>query len=265
MRTRSIAKHLQDRRQLGVASCAISESLERFRFDTAEALPAQRLRPFIARYGAYRAQAVDLGPMRGLPSHYVTVMIGLGSRFQVAGVVSFTSFVSGLHERAAMVESSGTVAGIHLFLDPLGTRAILGCPASALAHRVISLADVIGARADAELHERLHEAGTWQESFAILDAVLQRSLVDGEASREVGFACRRITSCRGHGRVEALASAIGWSRRHLTECFRHELGMTPKTFVRILRGSSTPARCCDAGPATWRAPRLRPATMTKRI
>ena len=235
IRTRSSAKHVEGMRQMGVASRATTESLDRFRCNTAEALPTRRLRPFIARYGAYRFQADDLGPTRGLPSRYVTVMIGLGSPFQIAGVGSFTSFVAGLHERAAMVESTGTVAGIHLFLDPLSTRAILGCPASAIARGIFSLADVIGPGTDIELHERLHEARTWEECFGVLDGVLQRGLVESAAPREVGYAWRRITAGHGRDRVEALAAAIGWSRHHLTECFRHELGVTPKTLSRIAR------------------------------
>lgn len=203
--------------------------------ETAEALPAPRLRPFIARYGAYRAQAANLGATRGFPSRYVTVMIGLGSPFQVPGIGSFTSFVAGLRERAVSVEGAGSVAGIHLFLDPLATRSILGCPASALAHGVISLADVIGTRTNAELHERLHEARAWEDCFAVIDDVLQRRIVESAPPRAVGFAWGRITAGHGRGRVGEVAAAIGWSRRHLTECFRHEVGITPKTLARIAR------------------------------
>ncbi len=220
---------------MAVDSCPSASATDRVSFETAEALPAPRLRRFVARYGAYRAQAVDLGTSHGFPSRYVTLMIGLGSPFQVAGVGSFTSFVAGLRERAVLVESTGTVAGIHLFLDPLATRAILGCPASALAHEVVSLADVIGTRTDAELNERLHEARTWEECFAVVDDVLQRGLLDSAPPREVGFAWGRIAAGHGRGRVETLATSIGWSRRHLTECFRHEVGITPKTLARIVR------------------------------
>ena len=204
-------------------------------FETAEAIAAPRLRPIVARYGAYRARAADLGTMRGFPSRYVTLMVGLGSPFQVAGAGSFTSFVAGLHEHAVSVESTGIVAGIHLFLEPLAARAILGCPASALANGVFSLADVIGARTAAELHERLHEARSWGECFAVLDGVLQGKLVDSAPSREVGYAWTRITADQGRGRMEALAARIGWSRRHLSERFREEVGIGPKTLARIAR------------------------------
>lgn len=102
-----------------------SRAVNQASFETAEAIPAPRLRPFIARYGAYGVRAADLGTGRGFPSRYVTIMVGLGSPFQVAGAGSFISFVAGLHERAVSVESTGIVAGIHLFIDPLATRAIL--------------------------------------------------------------------------------------------------------------------------------------------
>src|SRR6185437_10370098 len=108
-------------------------------------------------------------------------------------------------------------------------------PASALAHGVFPLADVIGTRIDLELHERLHEALTWEDCFAVLDAVLPARVASCAAPREIGFAWDRITAGHGRTRVEALATAIGWSRRHLTECFRYEVGITPKTLSRVAR------------------------------
>jgi AraC-like DNA-binding protein len=235
MRTHSGTKSDLKMRRISRDSRFARRAINEISFETAEAIPAPRLRPFVARYGAYRARAADLGTGRGFPSRYVTVMVGLGSPFHVAGAGSFTSFVAGLHEHAVSVESTGIVAGIHLFIDPLATRAILGCTASALANGVVSLADVIGPRTDAELHERLHEARTWDECFSVLDSVLQRELVDSALPREVGFAWARITAEQGRGRVEALATRIGWSRRHLAECFRDEVGITPKTLARIAR------------------------------
>jgi transcriptional regulator GlxA family with amidase domain len=162
-------------------------------------------------------------------------MIGLGSPFQIVGSGSFTSFVAGLHERAVLVESTGIVAGIHLFLEPLATRAILGCPASVIANGVVSLADVIGTRTNAELHERLHEARTWKQCFGVLDSVLQRRIMAHAPTREVAFAWRQLTACHGSAKVGGLATAIGWSRRHLTQCFRDEVGITPKTVARTAR------------------------------
>jgi AraC-like DNA-binding protein len=45
----------------------------------------------------------------------------------------------------------------------------------------------------------------------------------------------RIRSQRGRGRVEALARAVGMSRRSLERAFQRELGVSPKQYIRIVR------------------------------
>ncbi len=202
--------------------------------ETAQRLPSPPLRPHIARYGGFR---MDSSPprTRGLPSRHLTLMIGLGTSFHIAGGGSFTSFVGGLHEGPAIVEGGGRIEGLHVVLSPLGTRALLGVPASALAGRVAHLDDVLGARAASELEERLCEVRTWPERFDALDAVLAARLRPQSAPPELRWACGRIVGQAGRARIADLARDIGWSRRHLGERFGAELGISPKTLARIVR------------------------------
>ncbi len=202
--------------------------------DTAERRPAQRLRPYISRYAGFRIEGVAPGVTHGLPSRHVTLMIGLGAPFNIAHAGSFTSFVSGLHDTPALVERGRAIKGLHLFLTPLGTRSLLGVPASALAGHVVDLGDVIGTSAD-ELQDRLRGAASWPRRFDILDDVFARALEERPTSREIGWAWRTLIAEAGRIRIEDLANEIGWSRRHFTEQFGAELGMTPKTLARILR------------------------------
>jgi AraC-like DNA-binding protein len=209
--------------------------------DTAQRLPAACLRPFIARYGGFRISGHSFGATRGLPSRHVTVMLGLGEPFRIAGIGSFTSFVAGLHACANVVEGAnalatrGDIAGIHLVLKPLGTRMLLGAPAGILAARVLHLEDVLGAGVHAELQSRLRAASTWSDRFDILDEVLARRLSAPDPMGELHWAWRRITAQCGRTCIQDLAREIGWSRRHLSERFRVEIGVAPKTLARIAR------------------------------
>ncbi|HET9257069.1 MAG TPA: hypothetical protein VFO16_17980 [Pseudonocardiaceae bacterium] len=84
-----------------------------------------------------------------------------------------------------------------------------------------------------ELVERLRSARTWTDRFLELDTVLARiaGTRDGPAP-EFGWAWRRLSASHGRAGVAALAREIGWSRRHLSERFRREFGLTPKVAAR---------------------------------
>jgi AraC-like DNA-binding protein len=203
---------------------------------TAERRPAASLTGCISRYAGYRIEGAQPGETRGLPSRHVTLMIGLGgTRFEITGARAFDSLIGGLHERPVLVGGPGGKAeGLHLFLTPLGTRSLLGVPASTLAGEVVDLAAIIGPRAD-ELQNRLQDATAWSQRFDVLDAVLASLLEERRAARGLGWAWQRLVATAGRMRIGELAKEIGWSRRHLTQRFVDELGVTPKTLARILR------------------------------
>jgi AraC-like DNA-binding protein len=102
-----------------------------------------------------------------------------------------------------------------------------------LARRVVSLEDVLGGD---ELVERLHDAASWQARFALLDALLLRRLdAAPPVDARVQQAWTRLRSSDGAIEIGALAREVGWSRRHLAQRFRTEVGLAPKTVARILR------------------------------
>ncbi|WP_425472707.1 helix-turn-helix domain-containing protein [Streptomyces sedi] len=68
---------------------------------------------------------------------------------------------------------------------------------------------------------------------------------------EVAEAWRRLVAARGRVQVGAVAAELGWSRRHLTERFRGELGPSPKTFARVLRFEHAHDLATARDPVPW--------------
>lgn len=210
--------------------------------DWAVRQPHPLLRPFVTRYIGYTQRGTTLAVHRGLPSRHVTLILSLAGPVRVVGMPregeapgAFAGLVGGIHLAPALIAQDAYQSGVHLELNPLGARTLLGLPAADLSGYVVDLA-ALGAPALAALPERLAAAPGWTRRFALLDDALLARLGDAApAAPEVGWAWRRLLGTGGEMRVGALADEIGWSRRHLLTRFRAELGVSPKQAARVLR------------------------------
>ncbi|WP_245805248.1 helix-turn-helix domain-containing protein [Amycolatopsis australiensis] len=195
--------------------------------------PHPVVRPLVTRYVGYAQESVTLPVHRGLPSRHVTLVISLAGPVRMAGH-SLQALVGGLHTRAVLIEQDRRQEGVQLELDPLGVRTLFGVTAAELSGEVCDLAEFgLG-----WLPERLRSLRTWRERFALLDEVLAARVVSRGAPApppELGEAWRRMRGADGRVRVADLAGEVGWSRRHLSERFRAELGLAPKQAARVLR------------------------------
>lgn len=218
--------------------------------------PHPSLRGLVTRYIGYRQHNVTLPLHRGLPSRHVTLIISLDLPVRIVGMpsrdqspTSLRGLVGGMHTSPALIAQDATQAGIHLELNPLGTRTLLGMPAAGLSGYVVDLAD-LGSPALAHLPERLATAPDWVRRFAILDDVLRSAAGEAVSTLpELRWAWRGLIGARGTVRIESLAGEIGWSRRYFTERFRREVGLSPKQVARVLRFEHACARL-RSGAAT---------------
>lgn len=207
--------------------------------------PAPWVRPFVESYVGYRLVGSWAGVHRGLPSRHLTFIVSIGDPIEVAAQVDprqppdrYDFVLGGLQDSAALVVVEGGQEGVTIELTPLGCRALLGLPARALWNMSLEAADVLGGAA-AELRERLHDVSGWADRFAVCDEVLGRLL--GAEPRlaavapEVREAWRLLVASGGTASVSAIVDEVGWSRRHLAQRFRDELGLSPKLAARIIR------------------------------
>ncbi len=216
------------------------------------------LRPFVAAAVGYRHEDLPPGEHLGLPSPYLTVVLPLDDPLEIAAHPDpaqppgrYDGLVAGLHTRPARIAHPGRQAGIQLSLTPAGARALLGCPAGALASLDCGLDDVLGPPGS-RLLDRVRSAGDWTARFAALDDELLRRVGDGSVRPEVAEAWRLTTTRRGRLPVAEVAARVGWSVRHLEQRFRAETGLGPKEAARVARFDS--ARRALAGRAATGAP-----------
>ena len=210
--------------------------------DGAVGRPAPPLRPYIGRYTGYWLDGFGPGTHQGLPSGSLTMVLTLGPPVDLTVLpdptlapASYDALVGGLHAVPVTISYERVQRGVQVDLTPFGARALFGLPAGELGSTVVGLDALLGRRADQWL-DRLRAAPTWATRFAVLDDVLQAALVEGPApAAEVVQAWNRLVATGGGIEVAALASEVGWSRRHLAQKFQEELGLAPKVAGRVLR------------------------------
>ncbi|SOD67360.1 Helix-turn-helix domain-containing protein [Streptomyces zhaozhouensis] len=226
------------------------------------ARPAPALRRYVGSYVGFDLRGFPAGVHCGPPGRVLTTVISLSDPLEMAAgvddgspVTRFGSVAGGLMSRSVAIHHDGSQQGVQVSLTPLGARAVYGVPAAALAHQLVPLDALLGALG-VELVDRLRAAPTWAARFAALDDALLRAVGRG-ADRvppvrpEVAETWRRLVAARGRARVGAVAAELGWSRRHLTARFHGEVGLSPKTFARVLRFEHAHELATARDPLPW--------------
>ena len=207
--------------------------------------PHPALRPYVNAYVGYRYHGVP-AVHHGVAGPSATVILSFDEPIDTAwqddpgGRGQYWRLASGLHTRPALIHTGGSQHGIQLDLTPLGVRALLGLPASALYAELVGH-DEVPLGVSAAVHQRISEAATWTSRFALLDAALLAALAAGGEQRADAAPSAALQGWRGlavsGGRMSIgdLAAATGWSTRHLHSSFVAEFGVTPKQTAQLMR------------------------------
>jgi len=203
--------------------------------------PHPALRPYITLYCGYD-ERVAAGRRMQVPHPDVVLVIGLGPRLRVVdprrpadATIERLAFAAGVHDAYVFTESTVPTRGLQANLTPIGAHLLFGVPMDALANRVVDLDDLFGADAP-RLIDRLCGARTWSERFDILDeAILGRVLSARAPHPLVVRAAHVLRATRGAASIARLARDLECSQRHLIATFREHVGVTPKTYARIVR------------------------------
>jgi len=149
----------------------------------------------------------------------------------------------GMHVRGIGFEA------VQVRLSPVLARAVLGVSPADLGEGAASLDDLWGQQASL-VREQLSEAGSWEQRFAVVEALLtSRHEAAAAVDPEVAWAWRRILRTRGRVRIDELAAELGWSRKRLWTRFRSQIGLAPKGAATLVRFDRAVHRLAAGGVA----------------
>jgi AraC-like DNA-binding protein len=139
--------------------------------------------------------------------------------------------------------------GVHF--KPWGPAPFLPMPAAELCDRPVTLEQVWGRPAVAELRDRLATAGGPHEMLMLLEEELMRRLCETAGLGLVRHTSRAIAAAGGAVAIGDLTDAAGVSSTHLAQRFKELVGVTPKRLARTYRFAAAVLTIDPAGPVDW--------------
>ena len=201
-----------------------------------EHAPDVRLAPFVKCLWTLRGTDDDPRPERILPDGSFEVIFHLGDPFLQSGERQPAAMLMGEIRRAVVIRPGARADVLGIRFRPGGASGFFGMPMRELCGVVAPLDDIV--------------RGISAPVFDARDrvAAAQAMLASRVKARDriVSGAISIIEERRGDVRISELASEIGTTERTLERSFDRHVGVSPKTFARIVRLQAT-LRGEDAG------------------
>jgi AraC-like DNA-binding protein len=124
-------------------------------------------------------------------------------------------------------------------------------PAAELCDRPVTIEQVWGRPAVAELRDRLATADGPHEMLTLLEEELRRRLRETAGLGLVRHTSEVIAATNGAVAIGDLSMAAGVSSTHLAQRFKELVGVTPKRLARTQRFATTVLAINPAVPIDW--------------
>lgn len=204
------------------------------------ARPARPSRVAGVSMAGFRDRGMGAGGQRVIPHPAVTLAVEFGAgplivddaagRQRRGGLVAGLGFGPG-----ALWVRGENFEAVQVRLSPVVAGAVLGVSPAELDGALVALDDLWGREA-ARIREQLSDVSSWEDRFALTDALLARRREAGSpVDPEVAWAWDRIVVSRGLVRVDKLAAELGWSRKRLWSRFYTQIGLPPKRAAKLVR------------------------------
>ncbi len=139
--------------------------------------------------------------------------------------------------------------GVHA--KPWGLAPFLPMPAAELCDRPVTVEQIWGRAAVAELRDRMSTADGPHEMLTLLEEELMRRLCQTAGLGLVRHTSGVIEAASGAVAIGDLSVAAGVSSTHMTKRFKELIGVTPKRLARAHRFTATVFAINPAEPVDW--------------
>lgn len=203
----------------------------------AELRPSVRLASFIKCFWALEySGSKNAEPV--LPDGCPEIVFNLSDRFlrlhKAHDELQPTALFAGQMSHSISIRPTGNVRLFGIRFQPAGAFPLVRFPLSEITDRIIDLTSVC--RNGEEVESRINEARSFVERVSIFEsffgaAVAARNNTDPIAA----YATETIVEGRGLDSISSISAQVGVSDRRLERRFKRAVGVSPKTFSRIVR------------------------------
>ncbi len=171
------------------------------------------------------------------------VQIGDGTQDRMS-----RAHIVGQHCQPITVKATATTGIVIVRFRPVGTASFLGNTLPALSNSIVDLANLFSRSATVNLIERLALTESHRSKVNIVEQFLLCNLSDTPFDERSAAAITQMNRHWGREKIDAIAKALGLSRRQFGRLFSKSVGTTPKKLSRVLRAQKA-AACIRSGAA----------------
>lgn len=202
--------------------------------------PAVALQRYIECFWTISGQAVDAKPGRVTPDGAVEIVLSFADPLRLGRgdeplATQPRRVVIGQLEQSLANQNLGRADYLGIQFRPTGIFAFLRFPQHELTGRIISLTDLAPAL-DRELASRLGEIASPAQRIQTLEQILLRYFhASTQPHHVIEAAVQAMQEAQGNISISALMAQFDLSGRQIERLFQQYVGLSPKSFSRILR------------------------------
>ena len=219
-----------------------------------EVKPSIPLVPYVQCYWSITAASAPPVLNRICPDGCADIIVDLSATLPMGGSPGVgRCYAVGTMRRAARIPLAGAIHLVGVRFRPGTAGAIFGLPMHQLTDKTAPLPDLWGEATD--LGACLAEAATSFDRVGRLERFLLARLHRvREPASVVRQAIRFVARTGGTRSVRELEQVVGLGGRHLERHFRDAVGISPKSFARVVRFRRAVAAMQQSATIPW--PRL---------